>query len=150
MNAVLEPVTQPVTIHLSKPMYQRLTRGAALSRQPVEQFLVSALASGLALLDDLPEVLVADMAGLALLNDGALWRVAKETLSADQQERLDELLAEKSRRALTNLEGHEIDQLMAAYERTVLRRAQAAVLLKERGYDLTNPAVLRESSPPLP
>lgn len=114
----------------------------------MEQFLLGALASGITLLADLPDEMVNDMAALALLNDAALWRVARETLVADHYARLDELLAEKSSRVLNGVEQHELDQLMAEYEQVVLRRAQAAVLLKQRGYELANPAVLHEASPP--
>jgi hypothetical protein len=57
----------------------------------------------------------------------------------------DELLAEKKQRALSRDEQEELDQWLANYDLVVLQRAQAAVLLKQRGYDLSDPGVLRQS-----
>jgi hypothetical protein len=148
MSQLAEASVQPVTLHLPDPLYRRATNAAAHSRQSVEQFLLEALESGLSLLADLPNELVDDMAALALLNDAALWRVARETMPPEHQVKLDELLYKNSEMSLTNSEEQSLSSLMAEYERIVLRRAQAAVLLTQRGYDLSDPAVLRASTPP--
>jgi hypothetical protein len=140
---------QQIILHVPDTLYQRASSAAALSNQPVEQFMVGALANGIGLLADLPDEIVDDMAALALLNDAALWRVAKEIMAPDRYARLDELLSEKSRRTPKSAEQLELDELMNEYDHVVLRRAQAAVLLKQRGYNLTSPNVLNESSPPL-
>ena len=114
----------------------------------MEQFLLEALENGLSLLADLPDELVDDMAALALLNDTALWRVARETMPPERQAQLDELLYKSSESSLTNSEEQSLGNLMAEYERIVLRRAQAAVLLTQRGYDLSDPTVLQAPTPP--
>ncbi len=44
-------------------------------------------------------------------------------------------------------ERHQLEQMLAEYQRIVLVRAQAAVLLKLRGYDLSDPKVLNEPGP---
>lgn len=148
MSQIVEPPVQPVTLHLPDPLYRRATNAAAQSRQSMEQFLLEALENGLSLLADLPDELVDDMAALALLNDTALWRVARETMPPERQAQLDELLYKSSESSLTNSEEQSLGNLMAEYERIVLRRAQAAVLLTQRGYDLSDPTVLQAPTPP--
>ena len=94
--------------------------------------------------DDLPPELVDEMAALALLNDTALWRMARRTLSSGQQKRMDTLLQEKGRGKLLPEEQRILDQLLTEYEGTVLTRAHAAVLLEQRGYDVSDPSVFSE------
>ena len=67
------------------------------------------------------------------------------------QKQLDLLLDEKSQGALTARGQQELDQLLSEYERMVLARAQAALLLQQRGYDISDPAVVpgTPSFPPL-
>lgn len=122
------------------------SRRPAKIQQALEQLLVSAMMSGLSLLDDLPDDMVMDMATLALLNDRALWRVARQTMPEEQYERMDELLALKNQGTLTAEQQQELDTYLALYERIVLQRAHAAVLLKQRDYDLSTPQILTNPS----
>jgi adenylate cyclase len=104
------------------------------------------MVSGLSLLDDLPDEMIMDMATLALLNDRALWRVARQTMPEEHYERMDELLALKSQNLLSAVQQQELDTYLAEYDRIVLQRAHAAVLLKQRDYDLSNPQILATPS----
>jgi hypothetical protein len=144
LNRLGEAPLESVTLRLPGALYQRAQQTAAVTHRSLEQFLLDALVSGLPLLADLPAEAVEEMATLALLNDAALWGVARQTLAPTRYDRLDELLAEKKGRALTGAEQDELEQLIAEYDTVVLQRAQAAVLLKQRGYDLTDPSVLRQ------
>ena len=47
--------------------------------------------------------------------------------------------------ALSHKEQRELDELLHEYERIVTIRAQAAVLLQQRGCDVSEPATLNES-----
>lgn len=142
--------TQSVMLHLPDIIYERVQRTAQLLHQPVEKLLLDALTTALPLLDDLPPEMVDDMAALALLNDAALWRVARNTLAPASQSHLDDLLGKKGEGTLTPAEQQRLDQLLKEYEQIVLIRAQAALLLKQRGYDLSNTQIkcsLYASSP---
>jgi len=108
--------------------------------------LLDAVVTGTSLLDDLPPELADEMAALALLNDTALWRVARRTLPSDQQEQMDTLLQEKGRGQLLPEGQQVLDQLLAEYERAVLTRAHAAVLLQQRGYDVSDPSIFNRSA----
>ena len=135
---------QTVTLNLPDNIYKRLQRLSQTLQRPLEEFLIEAVTTALPLLDDLPPEMIDDMIALALLNDEALWRVARSTLATADQERLDLLLDKQGREALTAAEQQELDQLLSEYERVVLARGQAAVLLKQRKYDVSDPAILND------
>lgn len=73
------------------------------------------------------------------LDDAALWQAARATMAPDQRERLAALHDKQQRSGLDADEKAEEAALLALYDETLLVRAQAAVLLKQRGYDVTNP-----------
>jgi len=59
---------------------------------------------------------------------------------------MDELLALKNQGTLTAEQQQELDTYLALYERIVLQRAHAVVLLKQRDYDLSTPQILTNPS----
>ena len=75
---------------------------------------------------------------MAYLNDAALWQAARATMSAEQRDRLEALHHQQQRQGLTAEEQAEEQALLALYRETLLVRAQAAVLLKQRGYDVSD------------
>jgi hypothetical protein len=85
-----------------------------------------------------------EMAALALVNDAGLWRVARRTLSSEKQEQLDALLQVRERGELRPEEQPVLDELLSEYEHVILARAHAAVLLKQRGYDVSDPSVVNK------
>jgi hypothetical protein len=56
-----------------------------------------------------------------------------------QRERLETLHDKQQREGLSTEEAREEQALLELYRETVLVRAQAAVLLKQRGYDTSDP-----------
>jgi hypothetical protein len=134
--------TQAVTIHLPTTLYKRMQHAAQVQQRPIETLLLDAVTASAPLLEDLPAELAEEMAALTLLNDAALWQVAQRTLSEEQQQDLDELLYAKGRGSLAPEDQQRLDALLAEYEHVVLARAQAAVLLQLRGYDVSDPAAL--------
>jgi hypothetical protein len=79
------------------------------------------------------------LAQLAYLNDAALWQVARSTMAPEQRERLQALHDKQQRAGLDAAERAEEQALLDLYHETLLIRAQAAVLLKQRGYDVADP-----------
>jgi len=75
---------------------------------------------------------------MAYLNDAALWQAARATMSPPQRERLATLHDEQQRRSLQPEEQVEEQALLKLYRETLLVRAQAAVLLKQRGYNVSD------------
>ncbi|MEZ4662734.1 MAG: hypothetical protein R2911_34735 [Caldilineaceae bacterium] len=58
----------------------------------------------------------------------------------EQRERLELLHDKQQREGLTIAEQQEEKALLTLYQETILVRAQAAVLLKHRNYDVTDPS----------
>jgi hypothetical protein len=91
------------------------------------------------MIDTAPDPLKSALGQMAYLNDAALWQTARTTMPVEQRERLETLhLRQQQQGALTAQEQAEEEALMALYRETVLIRAQAAVLLKQRNYDISN------------
>ena len=81
----------------------------------------------------------AALAQLAYLNDAALWRAARATMTAEQKTRLAMLHHKQQSQGLNPQEQKEEQALLKLYQETLLVKAQAAVLLKQRNYDVSDP-----------
>ncbi len=77
---------------------------------------------------------------MAYFNDAALWQAARSTMAPEQRARLAALHDKQQRSGLDPKEKADEQALLALYDETLLVRAQAAVLLKQRGYDVADPA----------
>lgn len=73
-------------------------------------------------------------------NDADLWEASRSTLPRVQRERMESLHHKQQREGLTDEEREEIMRLEELYQETVLVRAQAAVLLKQRNHDISDPS----------
>jgi hypothetical protein len=131
-----------VTLHVPDLLYERVQRAAEALRRPFEDVMLEAVATALPPLSDLPVEVADDLASLTFMNDAALWNVARSTPSPEQSEEMEALLIKKGRGELDGTEPDRLDQLVRVHEVVTLRRAQAAVLLRRRGYDMSDPAVV--------
>lgn len=136
------PSVHQVVLNVPAPLYQRVRRTADSMRRSVEDVLLDSVAMALPPLTGLPNEVSDDLASLAFMNDSALWNVARSLLPAEHHHRMDELLARKGQGRLTAQEQQVLDQLVNDYETLVLRRSQAALLLRHRGYDMSDPSIL--------
>lgn len=129
---------QSVTVHLPDELYTRVKRQAESAQRSVEEQLVQVVAAALPADNGaLPDDLAAAVAQLSMLPDEALWRAARNRLPKRDAARLASLHQKRQREGLTDAEGREVADLTRRYERTMLVRAHAARLLKERGYDVS-------------
>ncbi|HHY58417.1 MAG TPA: hypothetical protein GYA08_23620 [Chloroflexi bacterium] len=129
----------PVTVNLSEHSYRRVQRLAKQTQRSVEQLLTDAVAALLPETTTLPSDLQTAVTQMALLNDAALWQMARTTLSAEQQQRLEALHDKQQRAQLSPAERAEEQALVRLYRETQLIRAQAVALLQQRGYDVSDP-----------
>jgi len=128
---------QAVTIQLPSGLYHQIEHRARRLQRSVEDELVSALTAVLPTLDDVPADVTEAMAQLAFLDDDELWRAAQTTLPSRDADRMQALMLKRQRDGLTAPEQREAERLAQRYDRMMLIRAQAAALLKERGYEIT-------------
>ena len=86
------------------------------------------------------EVLAAANRALAMANDETLLRASQTTLSLAQRERLEALHHKLQRQGLTEAERTEEASLEQLYRDVILMRAQAAIMLQQRNYDISDPS----------
>ena len=128
--------TQTVTLDLPEPLCRSAQRIAQATQQSLEAVLRDSLAHALPPLDDVPPDEAAELANLASLDDAALWREARATLSAEEQETLQELLGRQETGRLSAVDKERPQALLDAYGRLTVRKAHAWLLLARRGYQV--------------
>lgn len=129
--------THVVTLDLPDALYDRLRQRTAEADRTIEEELLEAVATVVPAGDDLPTDLAEAISPLALLDDEALWRAARSHLPAEAAAQLEALHLKRQREGLTDAEAQTLEGLVRQYERNMLVRAQAAALLKQRGYDVS-------------
>lgn len=126
----------PVTVNIPRPLYARLQERAAQAHRSVEAELLEVLAVAVPAADDLPSDLAEALAPLPLLDDAALWWAARSHLPAEAAAQLEALHLQRQREGLTETEAQTLALLVRQYERAILIRVHAAMLLKQRGHDV--------------
>ena len=130
------------SVQVSEPLYRRLQGAAVAARQSIGEVIASAVTVALPPFPDLPEALANELTEMIWLSDDGLWQATTPTFSKAQQERLATLNDLSDERVLTVAEQAEQAELLAAYDRSVLRRAQAFVILARRGHRIPTYAEL--------
>jgi hypothetical protein len=130
-------VTAFITLQLPDRLYQRLVHTAQATQQPLEAVVLQALEVGSPPgWDDVPEAFRADLEALHRLDDAALWGIALDRKLATEMTRYDELLDRNREGVLTAAERSELLSLRTEADRFMLRKAQAAALLRWRGHQV--------------
>ncbi len=126
-----------LTLNLPGSLYERLIRRAERTHRPVEVELLEAVATGISVDEDLPADLTQAVSALHLLDDAELWRAAQSPLPTEVATQLEDLHLKRQFEGLTPNEAQVLSTLMRRYEQTLLVRAQATLLLKQRGHDVS-------------
>lgn len=130
---------QAVTLNLPEAIYEQIKRAAEKTQRPVDEILVEAVAAVAPVIEIASEKLRSALAHMAYLNDAALWQAARSTMPREQRERLEALhLRQQQQGSLSDEEQVEEQALVALYRETLMVRAQAAVILKQRDYDVSD------------
>ncbi|MBE2235194.1 MAG: hypothetical protein IAE85_16985 [Anaerolinea sp.] len=129
----------PVTINLSESVYRQIKRAADVVRRPVDEVVAEAVVAAAPIMDISTSSLRMELAQMAYLNDAALWKAARATLSKEQRQQLETLHDKQQRVGLTPGEQAQEEALRKLYRETLLVRAQAVALLQQRGYDVSDP-----------
>jgi uncharacterized protein YnzC (UPF0291/DUF896 family) len=130
---------QAITLNLPETVYEQIRQAAEKAQRPVNEVLVEAVTAVAPVIGTVSGEMHTALAQMAYLNDAALWQAARATMATEQRERLEALHDKQQREGLTAEEQAEEQALLALYRETLLVRAQAAVLLKQRGYDVSDP-----------
>lgn len=136
-----------VTVELPSTTWEHLQKTARQQRRSIPDVVRDLVLIQTPDFPALPPDVEAELAAFANLSDGVLWLLARSTLSVEEQSDLALLNEEAQRRPLTQAERTRQQTLVDNYDRVLVRRAHAAGLLKKRGYDLSDPAVLQQKQP---
>jgi MFS superfamily sulfate permease-like transporter len=129
---------QTLTLKLPDSLYRRLQERAQEAQRTIEAEILDLIATIVPAADELPSGLAEAVSSLHLLNDEALWRSARAVFAVESAARLEDLHRENQRRELTAEERAQASALVEEFERSMLVRASAIRVLKERGHDVSS------------
>lgn len=127
---------QTVTVTLPDDFYQRVKARAEREQRSIQDELL-LLAE--AALDDepIPLDIQEAVASLSVLDDASLWQAARSRLSPAESDEVEALHFKRQREGLTDIEKQQLAGLMHQYDKALLIRSHALLLLKQRGHDIT-------------
>jgi hypothetical protein len=129
-----------ITLKIPEILYQRLVNTARATQRPLEEVILHALQVGSPpTWDDVPEEFQADLAALDKLDENTLWQIVQSRKRSADMERYNILLEKNSNGTLSEAERLELMALRHETDLFMLRKAQAAVLLRWRGYSVPTP-----------
>jgi hypothetical protein len=130
-------MTDPIVLTIPADVAARAREIAESVEQPVEQVLIDHLKTLTTPLPTLPPEEQAELDALHHLSDDALWTIAREQMPDDVQARAHTLMDKNSRDTITDEEHAKLETLVERADRLMLRKAEAAAILRERGYPFT-------------
>lgn len=126
---------QTVTINFPEKIYGRLKRQSQITRRTVADEVTAVVIDSLTE-ETLPADIEEELAQLELFTTDELWYATQLSGSQQRSDRMQELVDKQQLEGLTEVEKQEAQLLSHYFNRIVLVRGKAAVLLKERGYDI--------------
>lgn len=121
-------------ITIPESLSTRLRQLAARRQQPVESIIEDRLFTSLDdELDNLPTEELAELRALHHLSDDALRVIAAEQMTSVNQARMGQLMAKNSKGGLSQEEQETLNALVARGDQLMLRKAEAAAILMQRG-----------------
>jgi hypothetical protein len=130
-------LTKDITVTLPEPLYEHLRKQAEQSNHSIEQELLAIVKQVAPTATGLPRDLEQMLNDLEGLDDKALWRVARVRFPNRSSRQTERLNRKRRNEGLTEEEEATLHKLLHRQDEIMLMRSQAAVLLKERGHDIT-------------
>lgn len=125
------------TLTVPEDVYTRAQRISAETSQPVEQVLIDHLKTLSDPLPVLPPDEQAELDALSHLSDDTLWTIAREQMPQHIQDRMQILMDRNNFGTITDDEYRELEAFVERGNRLMIRKAEAAGLLMERGHAFT-------------
>ena len=130
-------MTVPLVVTLPEDIMEQANTIAELTERSVEQVVIEHLRTLRAPDSALPQELRSELEALQYLSDDALWLIAREQVAVSLQTRINALLDASRADAMTEAMRDELATLLDRADSVMLRKAEAALLLTRRGYELT-------------
>jgi plasmid stability protein len=125
-------MNQTLIVNVPSELYVRIKKRADEAHRSVEDEAVVLLQA------TVPTDLDQSLASLQLLDNAGLEKAARSRLADDVGAELETLHFKQQREGLSTTESTRCAELVRALERAMLVRANAAVLLKQRGVDVSH------------
>ena len=123
-----------ITLQIPNYLYHRLVNTAQAVGRSLEEIMVHALTVGSPPdWTDVPEEFQAELTRLDHLDNDTLWQIAQSHQSSAEMKYYNQLLQKNQEEELTPTERLELEKLRYAADLFMLKKAQAAVLLRWRG-----------------
>jgi predicted transcriptional regulator len=123
-----------LTINLPDPAFQRLSRLAELTNQPLSELVIQSIAGNLPpAIETAPVEIQAELLTLQSLSVEGLRQIAQSQIPSVQQECHIALLEQNQEGLLTGEEQRELQELSLAADRLMLKKAHACAILHWRG-----------------
>lgn len=129
---------QQVTILLPERVYQQVEKLSQVKQRSVADEVVAVVTAALPEPEALPEALQAELSQLDQFSDKELWHAARMIAPVEKTERMQLLVEKQQLEGLTAVEQEEAALLSQFFNRVMLVRAKAAVLLQARGHDISS------------
>ncbi|MGB0386361.1 MAG: hypothetical protein ACPGWR_16240 [Ardenticatenaceae bacterium] len=128
---------QSLTITLPTSIYQRIKQRSQLMRRSVAEEL-AAIVTDYSQKDKLANDIEQELAQLDFFTDQELKQAAQMTVSRHKTDLMQELVEKQQDEGLTAQERQQAEQLSHLFNRVMLVRAKASVLLKQRGHNISH------------
>ena len=136
---------QSYTISVPATLYDAVVQRAKTEKRSVESWVERTLVRHLPPIEgDFSAEFTAELNAMPYLTDTTLWQLARAVLPKSHNTQLWTLNDVAKERPLTPDETAKRNTLLQTESENMTRRARAAVLLQARGYDMSDPAVLRD------
>jgi hypothetical protein len=123
-----------LTINLPDAAFQRLSRLAKLTNQPLSDLVIQSIAGNLPpALETAPVEIQAELLTLQILSVDELRQIAQSQIPSVQQERHIALLERNQENLLTAEDQRELQELSLAADQLMLKKAHACAILRWRG-----------------
>jgi plasmid stability protein len=126
-----------LTLSLPDEQYEYLKQQAHQNNRTIEEEAFNLLTKAIPQEEKLAPELEEKLAGLALLDDTALWQAAESHLSSRVIRKIEGLHFKREGKGLTKSEQEQLASLVTKYDEIILLRAEATRLLMERGKDVS-------------
>lgn len=123
-----------LTIDLPESAFERLSRLAELTNQPLSSLVIQSITGNLPPeIETAPVEAQAELLTLQTLDVETLRQIAQSQIPLAQQERLMTLLELNQESSLSEAEQQELQQLSQAADQLMLKKAYACAILRWRG-----------------
>lgn len=130
-------MSDPIVLTLPEELSTRARQIAESTAQPVEQVLLEHLQTLSAPLPSLPPDEQKELDALHNLSDDTLWTIARDQMPDEAQSRAQALMDKNTQGSITDDERAELNELVERADRLMVRKAEAATILRGRGYSFT-------------